>query len=117
IRQLSQELGLPTWDKPSMACLSSRFPYGHRITTEKLEQVAMAERFLKSKGFRHHRVRHHESIARIEVPQENFVEIMDPATLMEIITTIKGFGFTYVTLDLEGLRSGSMNEVLPVTVG
>ncbi|MHB1126783.1 MAG: ATP-dependent sacrificial sulfur transferase LarE [Bacillota bacterium] len=117
IRQLSQDYSLPTWDKPSAACLSSRFPYGHRITTEKLNQIAMAEKFLKGKGFKQLRVRHHETIARIEVPQENFREIMVPDTLAEIVSTLKGFGFTYVTLDLEGLRSGSMNEVLPAAAG
>lgn len=111
IRQLSKEMGLPTWDKPSLACLSSRFPYGHKITIEKLDQVDQAETFLRNHGFRQLRVRHHGNIARIEMPREDFVLITGPK-LDSVIQELKGLGFAYVTLDLQGFRSGSMNEVL-----
>lgn len=111
IRQLSRDMGLVTWDKPALACLSSRLPYGDRITVEKLNQVEQAEAFLKELGFRRLRVRHHESIARIEILREEFPR-MTGETLNTIIKKFKTLGFVYVTLDLEGIRSGSMNEVL-----
>jgi pyridinium-3,5-biscarboxylic acid mononucleotide sulfurtransferase len=111
IRELSRHYELPTWDKPSFACLSSRFPYGHKITVEKLTQVDQAESFLRSLGFRQLRVRHHQDIARIEVPRVDFARITD-AQVDEIVAKLKEFGFTYITLDLQGFRSGSMNEVL-----
>ena len=111
IRVLSKELGLPTWNKPSFACLSSRFPYGHRITIEKLEQVDQAEAFLRELGFRQLRVRHHQNIARIEVPREDFAQVTGQL-LDTIVAKMKDLGFVYVTLDLQGLRSGSMNEAL-----
>lgn len=111
IRQLSREMGLPTWDKPSLACLSSRIPYGERITIDKLERIDQAEAYLRSLGFAQLRVRHHENIARIEIPREAFGALM-ASSLDSIIANIKALGFTYVTLDLQGLRSGSMNEVL-----
>jgi len=111
IRQLSKALGLPTWNKPSFACLSSRFPYGQRITSEKLAQVDQAETFLRQLGFGQLRVRHHENIARIEVPREDF-PLVTGAMLDRIVAKLKDLGFVYVTLDLQGLRSGSMNEVL-----
>ncbi len=111
IRELSRQYGLPTWDKPSFACLSSRFPYGHKITVEKLAQVDQAETFLRDMGFRQLRVRHHHDIARIEVPREDIAKITGPG-LDKIVTKLKDLGFTYVTLDLQGFRSGSMNETL-----
>ncbi len=111
IRLLSKEMGLPTWDKPSFACLSSRFPYGQRITVDKLNQVDQAEQFLRNLGFRQFRVRHHESIARLEIPREDFGTITGPL-LDVIVQKLKDLGFTYATLDLQGFRSGSMNEVL-----
>ncbi len=110
IRRLSRAMGLPTWNKPSTACLSSRFPYGHRITREKLAQVEQAEAFLKGKGFTDLRVRHHENLARIEIPRQQFNDLL--AIYPEVVTRLEQLGFTYVTLDLKGLRSGSMNEVL-----
>lgn len=112
IRELSRRLNLPTWNKPSFACLSSRFPYGHEITPEKLAQIDAAERFLRGLGFSQVRVRHHDSIARIEIPREMFDKLLDPTTSAQITEKLKAIGFTYVTLDLQGYRSGSMNEAL-----
>jgi uncharacterized protein len=112
IRLLSREAGLPTWDKPSAACLSSRFPYGQEITPEKLKVVEQAEQMLREAGFRQVRVRHHGDIARIEVPSEDVGRIASAPCLSDIVERFKGLGFAYVALDLEGYRSGSMNEVL-----
>ncbi|HEX6971528.1 MAG TPA: ATP-dependent sacrificial sulfur transferase LarE [Limnochordia bacterium] len=114
IRALSKAQGLPTWDKPSFACLSSRFPYGERITIEKLSMVDKAEAFLLELGFRQVRVRQHGNIARIEVPKEALAQMVERAD--EIVSFLKGVGYAYVTLDLAGYRSGSMNEVLPERV-
>lgn len=110
IRTLARELRLPNWDKPAAACLSSRIPYGSRISVEKLSQVEHAESVLKGLGFNQLRVRHHDQIARIEVPIDDFGSIM--AQRSEIITQFKELGYHYVTLDLAGFRSGSMNEVI-----
>ena len=112
IRTLSQSFGLPTWDKPAQACLSSRFPYGDRITPEKIAQVEKAESGLRKLGFRQLRVRHHGDVARIEVPKADIARLVDEETAQKIIARMKEAGFTYVTIDLEGFRSGSMNEVL-----
>lgn len=116
IRQLSRWLGLPTWNKPSFACLSSRFPYGSTITPQKLRQVEEAEEFLREHGFRAFRVRHHETIARIEVPTEDFHRFLDQEFRTNLIKRFREIGFLFVTLDLMGLRSGSMNELLQLTV-
>lgn len=116
IRQLSRWLGLPTWDKPSFACLSSRFPYGTTITPEKLRQVEEAEDFLRRHGFRAFRVRYHETIARIEVPPEDFPRFLDAEFRAALVKRFRELGFLFVTLDLMGLRSGSLNELLPLTV-
>lgn len=112
IRALSRELGLSTWNKQSFACLSSRFPYGDTISEEKLAMVDRAEQLLLDKGFTQVRVRIHGTLARIELPRESFESFMQPALLTEINDAFKAFGFTYVTLDIAGYRSGSMNEVL-----
>ncbi len=112
IRTLSQSFGLPTWDKPAQACLSSRFPYGDRITPEKIAQVEKAESGLRELGFRQLRVRHHGDVARIEVPKADIARLVDEETSRQVIARMKRAGFTYVTIDLEGFRSGSMNEVL-----
>ncbi|MFC1492278.1 ATP-dependent sacrificial sulfur transferase LarE [Nitrospinota bacterium] len=112
IRALSKEFGLPTWDKPAMACLSSRFPYGNPITPEKIAQVEKAESSLRALGFRQLRIRHHGTIARIEIPRKEMPALFADGLADEIIRSIKNAGFTYVALDLEGFRSGSMNEVL-----
>lgn len=112
IRELSKELGLPTWNKPSFACLSSRFPYGKEITIPKLKMVEEAEQFLMDMGIRQVRVRHHEEIARIEVSPEERVKFFDINVMDKIGEKFKKIGFTYVTLDILGYRTGSMNEVL-----
>ncbi len=110
IRALARELGLPNWDKPAAACLSSRIPYGTPISLQTLSQVEQAELFLKRMGFQQLRVRHHDQIARIEVPVEDMAEVL--AYRREIVAELKAAGYAYVTLDLAGFRSGSMNEVL-----
>lgn len=112
IRALSKAFGLPTWDKPAQACLSSRFPYGDRITPEKIAQVEKAESFLRGLGFRQLRVRHHGAVARIEAPKEEVPRFVEEDVSRRVIAGVKEAGFTYVTIDLEGFRSGSMNEVL-----
>ncbi len=111
IRELSRLFGLPTAEKPSMACLSSRIPYGTRITTDQLKQIREAEKNLKELNFSQVRVRHHGRVARIEVPREDMSRLLDAAEI--ILQKLKNQGFSYITLDLEGFRSGSMNEVLP----
>ena len=110
IRELSKEMGLPTWDKPSFACLSSRFPYGNEITRDKLTAVGEAEIFLRGLGIRQLRVRHHEQIARIEVTEEDMGLLFQ--NRKQIVKKLKELGYDYVTMDLQGYRTGSMNEVL-----
>ncbi len=109
VRQVSAVLGLSTWDKPSYACMSSRFPYGEEITLENLSKVAAAEDFLRKLGFKQFRVRHHGTIARLELTPDDFQMAMDKRS--EIIDRLKETGYTYVALDLQGYRTGSMNEV------
>jgi uncharacterized protein len=110
IRELSRRLGLPTADKPANACLASRFPYGETITSEKLGRVGQAERVLREAGFDVVRVRHHGDVARIEVPASDRTRLL--AAVPEIVTKIKALGYVWVACDLEGYRSGSMNEAL-----
>ncbi|MBD0356490.1 MAG: ATP-dependent sacrificial sulfur transferase LarE [Rubrobacter sp.] len=110
VRELAKHLGLPSWDKPALACLSSRFPYGQEITPEKLSQVARAEEFLRKEGFRQVRVRHHGEIARLEVAPAEMERAF--ALREEISAELKDAGFLYVTLDLAGYRSGSLNAAL-----
>ena len=110
IRKLSKQLGLPTWDKPSFACLASRFPYGTKLTKSRLNQVEQAETLLQSLGIEQFRVRYHDKLARIEVPQKDFQLILKHSKT--IVNQFKKLGFTYITLDITGYRSGSMNEVL-----
>ena len=112
IRELSREYGLPTWEKPSYACLASRFVYGETITKEKLRMVEQAEELLMEKGFRQMRVRIHDTLARIEVPKEAFAHIMQEETREEIIAAFRTYGFHYVTFDLQGYRTGSMNQTI-----
>jgi len=112
IRELSKDLGLPTWNKPAFACLSSRFPYGNEITAPKLKMVDEAEQFLLDMGIRQVRVRHHGEIARIEVAPEERVQFFDAEVMDRIGERFREIGFTYVTLDMLGYRTGSMNEVL-----
>ncbi|MDD4565796.1 MAG: ATP-dependent sacrificial sulfur transferase LarE [Eubacteriales bacterium] len=112
IRELSKDLGLKTWDKQSFACLSSRFPYGQSITAGKLKMVDEAEQLLLDMGFCQIRVRHHENLARIEIDEMQFSKIMEKETRELIYNRFKEIGFTYVSLDLTGYRTGSMNETL-----
>jgi pyridinium-3,5-biscarboxylic acid mononucleotide sulfurtransferase len=115
VRELSRELGVPTWDKGSFACLSSRFPYGTAITRENLVRIDSAETLFRDLGFRHFRVRYHDAnTARIEVGQEEIHRLLDDDTRSMIVTHMKKLGFVYVTLDLQGYRTGSMNEVLKI---
>lgn len=110
IRSLARQLGLPNWNQPAAACLSSRIPYGTQITNEILSQVDAAENALKSLGFSQLRVRHHDKIARIEIHPDEFQAILNHRD--EILTALKNTGYLYITLDLTGFRSGSLNEVL-----
>ncbi|MBU3093733.1 ATP-dependent sacrificial sulfur transferase LarE [Clostridium sp. CF011] len=114
IRALSKRLGVPTWDKPAFACLSSRFPYGNEITVKKLSMVEKAEQFLLDLGFRQIRVRHHGDIARVEVNVEERNKFFNIEMMDKVGNKLKSIGFKYVTLDLLGYRTGSMNEVLSV---
>jgi uncharacterized protein len=112
VRELSRALGLSTWDKPSFACLASRFPYGEEITEEGLKRVDQAEDFLFGLGFKQVRVRHYGNLARIEILKEEMARFMDGSLRATVVDHLKDMGFRYVTLDLQGFRSGSMNEVL-----
>jgi uncharacterized protein len=112
IRQLSRKLGLPTWQKPSFACLSSRFPYYTEIDPQSLKQIERAEEYLRKLGFSQFRVRHHDQIARIEIAQQDFSKLLEKGVKEKIIQNFKKWGYVYITLDLEGYRSGSMNEPL-----
>jgi pyridinium-3,5-biscarboxylic acid mononucleotide sulfurtransferase len=112
VRELSRALGLPTWDKPSFACLASRFPYGEEITEEGLRMVDESEEFLFGLGFKQVRVRHYGNLARIEILKEEMARLMDGSLREKVVSHLKKIGYHYVTLDLQGFRSGSMNEVL-----
>jgi uncharacterized protein len=112
VRELSNTLGLPTWDKPSFACLASRFPYGEEITMEGLRMVGEAEDFLFGLGFKQVRVRHYQNLARIEIMQEDMDRLMEGSLREKVVGHLKAIGYKYITLDLQGFRSGSMNEVL-----
>jgi uncharacterized protein len=112
IRALSRELGLPTWDKPSFACLSSRFQYGDRITPEKLRQVDAAEAFVRSLGFRQFRVRHHDRLARLEIDQAEMPRLWEGDRCRAIVKRLRELGYIYVAVDLAGLQSGSANLLL-----
>lgn len=112
IRALSRELGLPTADKPAFACLASRFPYGSEITEEKLRSIDGLEQKMRELGFEQVRARHHHDTVRIEVPSENIERAAAPDTRDAIVAAAKDAGFAYVSLDMEGYRTGSMNEVL-----
>ena len=112
IRTLSRELGLPTWDKPSFACLSSRFQYGDRITPEKLRQVDAAEAFVRSLGFRQFRVRHHDRLARLEIDQAEMPRLWDGDRREAIVKRLRQLGYLYVAVDLAGFQSGSANLLL-----
>jgi uncharacterized protein len=114
IRALAAHWGLPTWDKPATPCLSSRIAYGEEVTSERLTMIDQAERFLRRHGFQPLRVRYHKGdMARIEVAPDAVAKFLDPEFRREVVTQLKSAGFKYVSLDLEGFRSGSMNAVLP----
>lgn len=113
-RELSRELGLPTFDKPASPCLSSRVQYGEHITPQKLRMIEAGEAFLHEMGIRQCRVRHHDNLARIEVPPEFIPMLADPAQAARVDAYFRSLGYQYVALDLRGFRSGSMNEVLPL---
>lgn len=112
VRQLAKELGLPWWDKPAQPCLSSRFPYGEEITIAKLQRVGRAERYLRELGLKNLRVRSEGDTARIELPPEQIKEFVLTTELPKLVHVFQEFGFLYVTLDLEGYRSGKLNQVL-----
>jgi len=112
IRELSRAFGLPTWDKPAMACLSSRFPYGTRITAEKLRQVDQAEAFVRSLGFREFRVRHHGDLARLEIAGAELGRLWEDGRAEAVASRLGELGFLHVTVDLRGFRSGSLNDAL-----
>ena len=112
IRDLSKKMGLPTWDKPAQACLSSRIPYGTMVTVEALTRIAKAEHFLRSKGFKQLRVRHHDTVARIEIEPKDFLAFLDDSVRDEITEYFKSVGYSYVTMDMNGFRPGSLNEIL-----
>lgn len=112
IRALSRRRGLPTWNEPASACLSSRVPYGEIVTIGKVSMVDKAETALKNLGFRHVRVRHHGDVARIEVAEEEMPRAVDAVMMRRMSAAVKALGFTYVALDMEGYRTGSLNERL-----
>ncbi len=112
VRELSRALGLSTWDKPSFACLASRIPYGTPITRDALTTIEAAEDFLRDLGFPQVRVRHHGEVARIEVAPAEIVRLVEPATRARVTARLRELGYRYVTLDLQGYRTGSMNEGL-----
>ncbi len=113
VRQIAKELGLPWWDKPAQPCLSSRFPYGEEITITKLQRVGRSERYLRQLGLKNLRVRSEGDTARIELPPEQIKEFVLTTDLSMLVSAFQEFGFIYVTLDLEGYRSGKLNQVLP----
>ena len=115
IRQLAQDAGLRIWDKPASACLSSRIEYGRPVTREALAAVEAGEDALRALGFRQFRVRHHGQIARIEISRDELTRALSPDMASEFVRIFKALGFTYITLDLEGFRSGSMNALLPLS--
>jgi uncharacterized protein len=113
VRQMARHLGLPWWDKPAQPCLSSRFPYGETITAAKLQRVGRAERYLRQLGLRDLRVRSTGDTARIEIPAEQIRPFVANQDLEGLVQTLQSYGFTYVSLDLEGFRSGKLNQTLP----
>ncbi|HZC04046.1 MAG TPA: ATP-dependent sacrificial sulfur transferase LarE [Ktedonobacterales bacterium] len=112
IRALAHHLGVPVWDKPALACYSSRIPYGTTVTVEALRQIGRAERALRKLGLRQVRVRHHDRVARIEVDPSEFARLLDDHLRAQIVASVREAGYLYVTLDLAGYRTGSLNEAL-----
>ena len=112
IRELSRRAGLPTWDVPASACLSSRIPYGDEVTEPKLRQIEQAESVLRALGFRIFRVRHHDTVARLEIARDEMARALEPELRARIVREIKAVGYAFVTIDLEGYRLGSLNHAL-----
>ena len=112
IRELARELGMPTWDEPASACLSSRIPYRSEVTEAKLAMIERAEEALRRRGFRICRVRHHETLARVEVGRDELARAIEPEMSAAIVRDLKAVGYQFVCLDLQGYRTGSLNEVL-----
>jgi uncharacterized protein len=112
IREIARAIGLPNWEKPALACLASRIPYGSEVTVDKLRQIAEAERFLRSLGFTQLRARHHGDMARLEFLKSEMKKLFENGLMDSISTKLKSIGFSYVTVDLQGYRSGSMNEIM-----
>jgi pyridinium-3,5-biscarboxylic acid mononucleotide sulfurtransferase len=112
IRELSRLQGMETWDEPASACLSSRIPYGHEVTDDKLRQIESAETLLRELGFRVFRVRHHDEMARLEIARSEMSRALEPEINAAIVSALKALGFQYVSLDLQGYRLGSLNEAL-----
>jgi uncharacterized protein len=112
IRELSRLAGLPTWDEPASACLSSRIPYQHEVTDEKLRAIEQAEDAVRALGFRVFRVRHHDEVARIEIARDEMPRALDPEVSAALVRALKALGYRYVSLDLQGYRTGSLNEGL-----
>jgi uncharacterized protein len=115
VRELAQHWNLPTWDKPAAPCLSSRIAYGEEVTPQRLAMIDAAEQFLREQGLRTVRVRYHKGdVARVEVPQDALVQLCDEQLRNELVARLKSLGFKFITLDLEGFRSGSLNEALSI---
>jgi uncharacterized protein len=114
IRELSRRAGLPVWDEPASACLSSRIPYHSSVTPEKLAMIERAEAVLFDLGFRGCRVRHHDSVARLELADHQLSRALDPEIREKLVRELKVIGYQYISLDLQGYRSGSLNEGLPL---
>jgi uncharacterized protein len=112
IRLLSHEAGLPTWDVPASACLSSRIPYGSEVTEQKLRQIEQAEEVLRASGFRVFRVRHHDTLARLEIAKDEMARAFEPAMAERLTRELRALGYQHVTIDLQGYRLGSLNEAL-----
>lgn len=112
IRRLSREAGLPTWDVPASACLSSRIPYGSEVTEEKLRMIEDAESVLRSLGFRVFRVRHHDTLARLEIAKDEMARALEPTVGNRLVSELRRLGYQHVTIDLQGYRLGSLNEAL-----
>jgi uncharacterized protein len=112
IRKLSKDRGLPTWDVPASACLSSRIPYGSEVTEAKLRTIEAAESVLRAAGFRVFRVRHHESVARLEIAKDEMARVLEPSVSDHLVSALRALGYQHVTIDLQGYRLGSLNEAL-----
>ncbi|MCC7240668.1 MAG: ATP-dependent sacrificial sulfur transferase LarE, partial [Acidobacteria bacterium] len=114
VRELARRAGMSTWDEPASACLSSRIPYGTEVTDDKLRQIERAEAAVRALGFRIFRVRHHEATARLEIARDEMARALEPAVNERLLRELKGLGYQYVSLDLQGYRVGSLNEALPL---